>query len=249
MAEKRKFKLPEYVYFVFNKGSNAGWGFSTYQDSVGALGTPGKVVSISYQLDKNNKPIPYFFSMSMRDRALKVEKDKVDMFGVSVVEFLRNSPECKGSPNGTYLDPNNPETQTNVYFKEMNEESDAQVALDAKNYRRIAENIAAELSLEEVYDVNALLGFFKRGETFARHYILEVAGNKPDIFMRAYENPQRKALALVKRGLSKGVLKNQGTVVIWGKTTLGLDEVDAATNVQKDKKMLDGLEKAVEQAL
>ncbi len=253
MAEKKKFKAPEYVYFVFNKGTNAGWGFSTYQDKVGAVldkdgvGYPGKVVSIYYQLDKNNKPIPYFFSMSMRDRVLKVEKDKTDMYGVSVVEYLRNSPECKGSPNGNYSDVENPDSQTGVFFKEMNEEADARVALDAKDYRRNAENLAAGLSLEEVYEVNALLGQFKKGETFARHYILEVAGNKPDIFMRAYENPQRKALALIKKGISKGILKTQGSVVIWAKTTVGLDELDAAANIQKDKKMIEALEKAVNQ--
>lgn len=245
---KKVFKQPEYVYFVFAKGTNAGYGFSTYVDSVGALGSPGKMVSISYQLDKSNRPVPYFFSMSARDRVLKVEKNKVDMNGTSVVEFLRSSPECKGSPNGQYNANGDEDSQMNVFFKEMNEENDAKLALDAKDYRRNAENLAAALTLDEVYDLNAVMGEFRRGELLARHAIMEKAGNKPDVFMDAYNNPQRKALSIIKRGLDKKVLTMQGTVIIWNKTTLGLDEQEAATNIQKDKKLFEGLENAVKAA-
>lgn len=246
MAQIKQFKAPEYVYFVFAKGTNAGYGFSSYTDHVGALGKPGAVVTISYQMDKSNRPIPYHFSMGTRDRTLRVEKSKVDMNGTNVVEFLRNSPDCKGSPNGNYVKLKDGTTiQGDIYFKEMNEEADAKTALDAKNFRREAENIAASLDLEEVYDINAILGHFKQGELLARHFLAEIAGNKPEIFMNAYNNPQRKALALIKKGLVKEVLKSQGTVILWGKTTLGLDEIDAATNIQKDKKIMEGLEKAL----
>lgn len=246
MNNKKQFKVPEYVYFVFARGTNSGYGFSTYTDHVGALGSPGAVVSISYQLDKNQRPIPYFFSMGTRDRSLKVEKNKVDMKGVSVVEFLRNSPDCKGSPNGSYRIPGDVSTQSDIYFKEMNEEDDAKNALDAKNYRREAENIAASLTLDEVYDINAMLGSFKKGELLARHFLAEIAGNKPEMFMNAYNHPQRKSIALIKKGLINKTLTSQGTVILWGKTTLGLDEIDAATNIQKDKKMMEALEKALQ---
>jgi hypothetical protein len=245
MAEKPKFKRPEYVYFVFTKGSNAGYGFSTYVDKVGALGTPGAIVSISYQLDKANQPIPYVFSMSVRDRALKVEKDKVDMKGISVVDFLRNSPECKDSPNGEYLEDG---TQVNVWFKELNEESDAEIALKAKEYRRKAENIAADLSYDDVIDMNAFLGYFETKELMARHYLMELAGNRPQVFMKAYEDPNRKALALIRKGIARNVLGQNGNVITWNKTTLGLDELEAASAIQKDQKLLSSLTKAVEQA-
>jgi len=246
MSEVRKqYKKPEYVYFVFTKGGNAGYGFSSYTDRVGVFGSPGSIASISYQLDKNNKPIPYVFSMSVRDRALKVDKYKTDMNGISVVEFLRNSPECKDSPNGEYLEDG---TQVNVWFKEMNEESDAEIALSAKAFRRKAENIAADLSIEEVYDVNALLGYFDTKELMARHYIMEVAGNKPQVFMNAYENPQRQALSLIKKGINRKVVSQNGNVVVWNKTTLGIDQQEAATALAKDKKLFESLQKAVDQA-
>lgn len=246
MNKNKQFKAPEYVYFVFAKGTNAGYGFSSYTDHAGALGKPGAVVTISYQLDKSNRPIPYHFSMGTRDRTIRVEKNKVDMNGTSVVEFLRNSPDCKNSPNGNYTKlKDGTMVQSDIFFKEMDEEADAKNALEAKNYRREAENIAASLDLEEVYDVNAILGHFKKGELLARHFLAEIAGNKPDVFMNAYNNPQRKSLALIKKGLQKEILTLQGTVVLWGKTTLGLDEIDAATNIQKDKKVMEGLEKAI----
>lgn len=247
MARNKQFKAPDYVYFVFTRGTQAHYGFSTYTDTVGALGVPGKPVYITYQQDKNNKPIPYFFTISIRDRALRVEKNKTDANGVSVVEFLRNSPECKGSPNGDYMiDPaTGEEIQTNVFFKELDEETDASTALKAKDFRRNAENLAADLSFEDVMDINALCGIYKKGELLSRHAIMELAGNRPDVFMAAYDNPQRKALALVRRGIDKGVLKLNGTVVTWNKTTIGLDEEDAAKNLQKDAKMMDALEQQV----
>lgn len=242
MANIRNFKPVEYVYFVFAQGTSAGRGFSTYTDSVGALGRPGTPVMVTYQTDKNKNPIPYHFSFSVRDRVLRVEKDKVDANGMSVVEFLRNSPECKDSPNGNYSTDG---VQFNVVFKEMNEEADADKALKAKEFRRNAENIAADLSLEDVFEINSLLGIFKQGEVMSRHALLEIAGNRPDVFMDAYENPQRKALSLVRRAIDKKVLHYQGGTVIWNKTTLGLDEQDAATTLQKEPKIYEALDLAV----
>lgn len=247
MSRKKQFKAPEYVYFVFTRGTNAHYGFSTYVDTVGALGVPGAPVFISYQKDKKGEQIPYHFSVSIRDRAIKVEKNKVDANGTSVVEFLRNHPECKDSPNGDYIiDPvSGQEIQTNMFFKEMNEEADAQAAIKAKDFRRKAENIAAELDLEDVVDINAICGIFKKGELLSRHAIMELAGNRPDVFMDAYENPQRKALALIRKGVEKQVLKINGAAVVWNKTTLGIDEIDAATSLQKDSKLMNALEQAI----
>src|SRR6478609_7960189 len=103
MATKRQYKAPEYVYFVFARDSNSHYTFSTYTDHVGALGIPGKVVFISKRLDKNNKPEPYQYGFSMRDRSIREVEGVEDIQGYSVVEFLRAHPECKGSPNGTYI--------------------------------------------------------------------------------------------------------------------------------------------------
>lgn len=246
MAVKKIYKAPDYVRFVYARDSNSQYSFSTYTDNVGALGTAGKVVMISYQLDRNNRPIPYQFGFSMRDRNIRVEEGRSDANDVNVAEFLRNHPECKGSPNGAYIrhDDGTME-QVNIYFKEVNEESDARKLLDANEYRRNAENIAAGLSLEEVFEINSLFGIRKTTELMARHALLDIAGNKPQIFMEAYENPQRRSLAAVKMGIERKVLKQSGTVVVWNKTTLGVDEIDAATNLQRDVKMLEALEAAI----
>lgn len=247
MAKQKIFTAPRYVYFVFAADQNPQYTFSSYTDYVGANGKgEGAGVFVAYQLDGKNKPIPYVFGFSMRDRTIRVEESKTDISGIKVVDFLRSHPECKGSPNGTYyFDSNGERRQSNVLFKEMNEEEDAQKALDAKSYRRNAENIAANLSLEEVYEINAVLGVFKIGEVMSRHALSEVAGNKPDIFMKAYENPQRRAIAAVRKGLDKRILGYQGAAVIWNKTQIGHDEHDAANNLLKEGKMLEALESAI----
>jgi len=247
MAKQKVYTPPKHVFFVFSAGQNAHYTFSSYMDKVGALGNAGSPVFISYQLDKNKQPIPYVFGFSMRDRVIRVEENKKDVNGISVVEFLRNHPECKDSPNGTYyVDPaDGVRKQEFVLFKEMNEEEDAQKALDAKNFRREAENIAANLTLEEVYEVNALLGIFKVGELMSRHAISEVAGNRPDVFMSAYQDPQRRAKAAIKKGIAKNVLQNQGLAIVWNKTMIGIDDVDAAAKLQLDIKLLEALESAI----
>jgi hypothetical protein len=251
MAKQKIFTAPEYIYFVFAADQNPQYGFSSYTDRVGSLGKgEGVPVYISYQVDGKNKQIPYFFGWGKtRDRVLRVEASRVDINKTSVADFLRSHPECKDSPNGTYY--NDPATgerkQSGVFFKEMNEEQDAAKALEAKNYRREAENIVANLPLEEVYEINAVLGIFKVGEVMSRHALSEMAGNKPQVFMEAYQNPQRRAISIVRKGLDKKVLSYQGAAVIWNKTQIGHDEVDAAAFLSRvdNKKLLEALESAI----
>jgi hypothetical protein len=246
MAGKRIYKAPDYVRFVYARDSNAQYSFSSYTDSAGALGTPGKVVFVSYRLDKNNKPEAYQFGFSMRDRNIRVEANREDTQGYNVADFLRAHPECKGSPNGVYIQKEDgTEEQIGIFFKEVNEEADAQKILEAGAYRRKAENIAAELTFEEVKEINAYFGIFHDTELLARTAIQDIAGNKPPLFMEAYEDPKRKALGAVRRGLVKRVLKQSGTVVIWNKTTIGVDELEAASNLQRDPKLLEALESAI----
>lgn len=240
---KREFTAPDWTYFVFT-ANNPSYGFSGYDDHNGALGNPGASVSIAYQTDNNGKPIPYIFSFGRtRDRVLRVATGKTDVNGTSVVEYLRNHPECAGSENGSY----DPETgkQSGIMFKELNEEADAKKAMDNKAYRLKAENIANSLELEDVIALNALLGNYKTGELMNRHALLEVAGNFPKQFMEAYENPQRKAISVIRLGVNANVLKKQGNMIMWNETTVGLDEYDAATKLQKDSQMLAAIEQAI----
>jgi hypothetical protein len=240
MAAK-KFDPNQFVHFVYLTPKTVSYGFSGYQDE------SGEVKFISYSKDpKTGDPIKYYFNFGMKDRVIRVNKDKKDLFGNSVVEFLRNCPECKGSRNGSYaIDEVTGETvQEGVIFKEMNEESDAEKAIEAKEYRLKAETLAANLKGEDIYDVAALLGIFGK-ESLVRHAIMEVAGNRPPQFMDAYDNPNRQALALIKKGLAKNVLENRGGLVLWNKTTIGVDEAEAASAVLKDKKLFEGLANAI----
>jgi hypothetical protein len=237
---------PKYIYFVLASSSNSHYGFSTYQDS------SGNVKSISYRKDKKGNPEPYQFSWSKNNfhRTLRFAADAVDSQGNSIVEFLRNHPECKGSPNGIYIkDEQGNDIQVNVFFKEMDTESDAQKAIDAKTKRLKAENLAANVSDEEVLDLAIMLGSFETKPLMARHYVMEIAGNKPLIFLEAYDNPQRKSLALIKKGIAKGILTVNGTVVVWNKTVLGEDENGAAAYIAKEKKAYDALENAVKASI
>lgn len=236
----KKFNPNDYVHFVYLTPKNASYGFSTYQT------LEGDVKFISYGKDpKTGEPIKYFFTFSKKDRVIRVHKNKKDIFGNSVVEFLRNSPECKNSPNGTYEPNENGDlVQVGVIFKEMNEESDAEKAIAAKEYRLKAETLAANLKGEELHEVAALLGIYGK-ETLVKHAVMEVAGNRPPQFMEAYDNPNRKAFALIRKGLNAKVLLQKGSIIMWNDTTIGADEQDAVATLLKDKKMMTALSEAI----
>jgi hypothetical protein len=236
----KKFDANDYVHFVYLRPTNAEYGFATYQDAT------GEVKYISYSKDpKTGEPIKYYFNFNMKDRVIRVHRNRKDIFGNSVVEFLRNSPECKDSPNGVYEpDGNGNLVQTGVIFKELNEESDAEKAIAAKEYRLKAETLAANLKGDDLYDVAALLGIFGK-ERLVKHAVLEVAGNRPQQFMDAYDDPNRQAIALVRKGIHAKVLTTKGSIILWNSTTIGVDEQDAAASLLKDKKLMAALTEAI----
>lgn len=241
----------DYVYFVFTQPYMASYGFSEYSDDVGAVkyrdekdGIPGRVVSISYRQKANGQPEKYHFSFTsdVRDRAIRVNKNSVDSRGINIVEFLKSHPECKDSPNGKYTEDGK---QLDIHFKLRDEEADAVKLLAHQGVRLKAENIAFNLTDEEVFEIAPLFGENSPVPAMAKHTIMDLASNKPLIFLEVYEDGLRKAKSLLKRAVIAKVLTLNGSAVVWNKTTLGLDENEAAAKLASDPTILEALEKAI----
>lgn len=224
------FNPDNYVYFVSKRYYGSRYGFTTYSD------LDGNIRMITDKKGKDGEYIPRKFSFSRKDRVMRIPKKQKDILGNSVVDFLREHPECEGSPN-------NLGQQT--MFKELNENKDASDAISAKSLRLEAEQKAFSLEGEELIDVGALLGLFSNKETVLKHKVLEYAGNAPDIFLSVYDQADRKTRALVKKGVTAGILTKKGTMISWESSVIGHDEDSAVAMLVKDSKLANSLEEAI----
>lgn len=226
----------DYVYFILNQDfiHRRTTGFDGYLD---IDGNPRYIYD--GRRDKKNNPTPRKFNFSKRDRAMRVPKNQKDIFGKSVVEFLRESPDCKGSVlnnkrgNGVWL------------YKELNEEADAQVALDVKFARIEAENKAIALEGEDLRAVAIMLGEFSGNEVMQQHRVLDYAGSDPIGFLEVIESPDFKLKALIRKGIQVGTLKQVGELITWGDATIGANEAEAVSRLMSDEELHDAVNKAV----
>lgn len=228
----------KYVYFVYI-GNNKTYGFRNYSDSETGL-ERGYVTGF----DKNNQPImkEWVFDNGSR-RQIRVSSTEKDKTGQLAVDFLRNSPECMGSPSGRYVDGENGEKkQVLVYFKEINEAKDAQVALDSRKISIDAQKKALELKGLELEEMASLIGIFSKDEEILTLKVLDYAHNRPTDFLSLYDDPSRKVKALVSKGLHTTVLTQDGKLIKWEGKVVGADFDDAVSTLMKDEK----LKKAIE---
>lgn len=218
-----------YVYFVSKRQYGSPYGFTTYTN------LDGDLCMIVNKKDKNGDPIPRKFNFGRRERTMRIPKNQKDIQGNSVVEFLRNHPECKGSVNNRGI----------TLFEEVNEESSATQAINAKSARIEAEQKALSLEGEDLTDMCALIGQFSTKESILKHKILDYAGNEPDKFLEMFDAPDRKMRSLVRKGLSAGVLSQKGNMISWESTVIGADEDAAVTTLTKDKKLASALAEGI----
>lgn len=227
----------KYVYFVYI-GNNKTYGFRNYTDHESGL-ERGYVIGY----DKNNQPImkEWVFDNGSR-RQIRVSADEKDKTGQLAVEFLRNSPECAGSPAGRYVDEGESKKQVLVYFKEINEAKDAQLALDSRKISIDAQMKAMSLKGIELEEIASLIGVFSKEEEILTLKVLDYAHNRPADFLKMHDDPTRKVKALVSKGLHTTTLTQDGKMIKWEGKVVGADFDDAVSNLVKDEK----LKKAIE---
>jgi hypothetical protein len=226
-------KFEDFIYFVY-LGNNKRYGFQTYRD-----GVTGQ--TCGYVLGKDDKGNPLYKKWSFNtdsQRQIRVHKEERDVNGQSAAEFLRNSPECFGSPNGHIVDGN----QVLAYFKEVNDGKDAEIALESRAMSLKAQNHAISLKGQALIDFAALIGIFSSDEGTLSLRVLDYASNFPKKYLDMVEDPSAKVKALVKKAINSSVFHMDGKQIKWETKMIGADEDDAVSNLLKDEK----LRKAVE---
>lgn len=231
MAQPKTFA--NYAYFRYT-GSNPKFSFRSYTDK-----TTGSARGYRIGVDKGNPVFKQWEFDSMTRYQIRVSLDEHDLDGQRAVDFLRSSPECGGSDNGHFMD--NGE-QVLVYFKEINEKKDADIAIEKRATIIEAQKEALKLKGVELDEMAALEGLFEQDESIKLHRMLDFAANKPEAFLARLKDPSRAIRALINRGIASAVLVNDGRMIKWEGKLIGADFDDAVSNLLKDEK----LKKAIE---
>ncbi len=221
----------DYVYFQFTSPNNRSFSFRTYNND------KGQAVGFMEGTDKDGRPIFRRWKFDQDVRKISVHKDKTDISkdSLNAVDFLRKSPNCKDSPNGTYLNG----LQVDVFFEEVNDTKTAQVGLDFEKQRVDAQNEAFRLKGQDFIDVCAMIGVFNKDETIMRFALVDYAKNKPQSFLDLVNDPIRQIRSVIRRAVHENVFNQKGgRMLTWENTLIGVDEDDAVTKLKQDEKLL-----------
>ncbi|HEY0749689.1 MAG TPA: hypothetical protein VGD26_00960 [Chitinophagaceae bacterium] len=218
----------DYVVFQFTAPNNV-FGFRTYNND------KGQATGFLEGKDKEGLPIYRRWKFDKDVRKISVHKDKTDLEGKKAVDFLRNSPNCKGSPNGTYTSEGD---QLDVYFEEVNESKAAEKGIEFETLRINAQNAALKVKGQDFIDLCALIGVFNKDESVMRFSLLEYAKNKPQSFMEIYDDPRRQLKSLIRRAVKTNVFNLEGKAILWENKLIGTDEEDAVATLKGDENLL-----------
>lgn len=185
--------------------------------------------------DRKGNPLRYKFTRSTRYIRVPIKRE-------DEIEAIRNHPECLGSPNGTYRNIEGKDVHLNALFKEINEDKDASVAIDAAILRTDAMNKAIELIRDEVDADNAMLvlGIASTGQS-GHHKLMVYAQNNPEQFLEIINSGDFKAKALVKKAISLDVLQRDGVIYKAAELEYGVDEEEVLKTVLTDRDKRDYL--------
>ncbi|KKN46950.1 hypothetical protein LCGC14_0667740 [marine sediment metagenome] len=229
-----------FVYFVLVRNGNASYSFTGYSDiETGEV----KVINFGKKDPKTGNDLPHRFRFDRAHRSMRWNKNHKDIHGNSVVDFLRNFPECGGSPGGVYTEVDGEPFQSNMMFKEMNESKDAEIALDAKRLKNKAETTALKLKGEELSDMAVLCGMLSKDEGMQLHRVVEYAGASPEKWLEMYDQPERTVKALLQKAVAAGVVDNsRGTLYVWENITIGANESLAISKLMEDSSIREAIE-------
>lgn len=216
----------KYVYFLY-VGNNPKYSFRTYTDP-----TTGHEAGYVIGYDKNKQPLykEWYFDYSGK-RQIRVSTEEVDKEGKKAVDFLRNSPEFYSNPNGLYV----AGAQVLAMFREINEDAEAQTAVDSRAKVIEAQAKALKLKGQELKDVAAVIGVFTDKEAVLTHRVIDFAANFPDKFVALVDDASLQVRSLIKRAVNAGVFKVDGRVIKWEGKVIGADEDDAVSALMKDE--------------
>lgn len=244
------------------------YSFRNYTDLNGVFGNPGaEVIYDDGTKDRLGKPTGKIFSLGQSHYKLQAREGQKDYKELSLADFFMNAPMCEGSPNGIYYDTEGysvpPEelkdrktnliriksgeiTQTGIEFRLMEDEVDAQFALDIGLKRAEAQLSTGKIDENVLSEIAAMIGVFGKPDQTMRHQVYEFAGRKPQDYFKYLNTGDRGIRALIRKGISDGTLTKKGSIIYWEETVLGNNEDAAVALLLGESKMFEALQSKVD---
>jgi hypothetical protein len=250
---KKPFNSHNLTYFVLtgiglekiNRGGTHS--MCSYVDYAGVFGSPGATVRYVTTRDDKGRDKGKYFTWSESHRRFVVREGEQDINGITQYEFLKNAPECEGSPNGTYTPDG---SQTGVVYREMNTAKDAEVALEADQSRIKAQASALELDITVLAEVAAHIGVFAGKEDpsglIMRVRVVDWAGKNPNDYFAVLNSGDREVRAVVRKAVADGILTVKGSLILWENTAVGSDENAAVSKLMSDPAMYSALKEKID---
>jgi hypothetical protein len=236
------FDQKSYVYFTLTKGNVTGsMGFSSFQDNDGnhyrAINGYGPS-GVPRSFNINFSPAEEIYRAGKNQRVTVLVNNTAENW--LLVDYLRKSSLCEGSPNLRGV----------PMYKEIDEEKDAGILVDAKRLRKKASDAAFELESKpkELAEIAQLIGEFRDDKNIQFSSILNFADADPKTFLSYVESPDRQARALIKKGLSTGELKMKGKLIVWKNETVGIDEDEATQRLIREPDLMKAIQLAVKKS-
>lgn len=250
---KKPFNSHNLTYFVLtgiglekiNRGGTHS--MCSYVDYAGVFGSPGSTVRYVTSRDDRGKDRGKYFTWSESHRRFVVREGERDINGITQYEFLKNAPECEGSPNGSYSPDG---TQTGIIYREMNTAKDAEVALEADQSRIKAQASALELDQAVLSEVAAHIGVFAGKDDpnslIMRVRVVDWAGKNPNDYFAVLNSGDREIRAVLRKAIADGVLTVKGELIMWESTTIGANENAAVSHLMTDPAMYSALKEKID---
>jgi hypothetical protein len=243
------------------------YSFRAYTDRVGVFGNPGAVIIYDDGTkDRTGRPIGKAFSIGQSHYKLQARENQKDYAHILLSKFFLNAPFCEASPNGDYIDQDGNQVpieelkdreknlkrlrsgeikQLNVKIKLLEDEKDAEIALDAGLKRAEAQLSVGKIDEDTLSEIAALLGVFGPADQTMRLKVYEFAGKRPIDYFNHLNAGDRGVRAVLRKAIADRVLKLKGSVIMWNETILGNDENSAVSTLLGDKEMLNALSSEV----
>ena len=214
-------KKDNYVYYA-TIDANKFFGFDAYTDP-----ETGEIIYITNRKDQDGNPVKRRFHWSPDRRMMRIPQTQKE-----VINFIDNSPYEKNSPNLI----GRPKIQ------KIDEHGNAKVAVETVRLKNKAENEALKLKNDKLRFIAAILGENSEDSELQLFKVVEYAGKNPKTFLEdILGDPNLEALGLLNIALSNQVVDTKGSVYLWKKQKLGLNQRDAVAYLMNNQDVMEGI--------